>query len=403
MKIISSSSKWIFSAALIAVGMSSCVEFKQLSLYDGEEVEPPAPKPEKISALVEPIIFMDDASDMWGLEEDACQKAELTKETVHSGEQAVKVTWNRDAEGCDFAGIGIGWDGWAGKDLSGVMDHAAIQFYVRTQEGKSFGLPIVLTLEDYSGGMGFAYTANKYFEKSKIDTVWQKIEVPLSSFDLDTENLDVTNVKQLQLELQQNGSFILDDFQLVFYTPVEVEPWMVEETLPDPIATPIQIFDDVFINDNYWGLISDDCQKVSITTAEHFAQNKSIYAKWSDAENCKLTAFGVSWNKWRPVDLSNDLNDLHFQLQIKNASTPSDALNLSIGMEDYDRRKTLVKITNDFIEGDIFDRNWITVTVPLSSLPEDFDFSRSKQMIFSMEGNGEVYIDDIRLIRTPGD
>ena len=128
------------------------------------------------------------------------------------------MSWNRDVKGCKFAGIGIGWDGYAGKDLSEIMDYVAIQMYVRTQKGKSFGLPFVLTLEDYSGGMGFCYTSNKYFERTAIDEEWQKVIVPLADFDTEKENLDPSNIKQLQIELQQSGSVYLDDIKLIFYT-----------------------------------------------------------------------------------------------------------------------------------------------------------------------------------------
>jgi len=380
-----------------------CVEFKTIALYDGIEPEPKLPKPETIDRVVEPVIFDDDDSDMWGLEETVCKDGSLTYEQVYSGDVAVKLSWDRGAEGCDFAGIGIGWDAWAGKDLSRLMDYAAIQFYVRSQEEKMFGLPIVLTLIDYSGGMGFAYTANKWFEKTAIDTNWQKVEVPLSAFDLEKENLDVTNIKQLQLELQQAGSIYLDDIKLVYYTPQEVEPWMEEEKLPDPLAVPVQIFDDEFINDNAWGLVDDECQTVSITTAEHFSNNKSVYAKWQDTEDCKLPGFGASWHKWKPVDASEKLKSLKFQFQVKNTGTPSDKLNLRVGMEDYDRRNATVQLTSEYVEGGVYNQEWRTVTVPFKDLPNDFDYTGIKHMIFLFEESGEIYIDDIRLIGNTSD
>ncbi len=394
MKRLVSISLFIF----LIFGLTNCVEFKTISLYDGIEKEPKPPKPETINRVVEPVIFYDDDTDMWGLEETVCKDASLTNKTVYSGNTAVKLSWDRNVQGCEFAGIGIGWDGYAGKDLSQLMEYAAIRFYVRSQEGRMFGLPIVLTLEDYSGGMGFAYTGNKWFERSAIDTVWQKVEVPLSAFDLETENLDVTNIKQLQLELQQAGRIYIDDMKLVFYTPQEVEPWMVEEDLPDPLGVPIQIYDDKFINDNAWGLVEDECQLVSITTAEHFSDNKSIYAKWQNADACKLPAFGVSWNKWKPVDASKELKILKFQFQVKNAGAPKDKLNLSVGMEDYDRRKATVQLTSEYVNGGVYNRDWNTVTIPFRDLPKDFDYTRIKHMVFMFSESGEIYIDDIRLI-----
>ncbi|MCB0683938.1 MAG: hypothetical protein KDC32_23980, partial [Saprospiraceae bacterium] len=134
------------------------------------------------------------------------------------------------------------------------------EMHVRAVEGKMFGLPIVLTLEDYSGGQSYSYTGNKYFERSLIDEQWQRVVVPLATFNIEKDGLDATNVKQLMMELQQSGRVYLDDIRLIFYEPEPQKPWLVEEPLPDPLALPIQLFGDAFLNNNGWGLIADECQ-----------------------------------------------------------------------------------------------------------------------------------------------
>lgn len=379
---------------------TACVQFKTATLYDGVEAAPVSPKPSKISMIVEPIIYNEDISDVWGLEKNTCQEASVSKTVAYSGNESLKVSWNRNAEGCEFAGIGIGWDGYAGKDLSEIMDYVAIQMYVRTQEGKSFGLPMVLTLEDYSGGMGFSYTGNKYFERSTIDEEWQKIVVPLNSFDLETENLDPSNIKQLQIELQQEGSIYLDDISLVFYEPEPQKPWMEEETLANPIAMPTQILDDAFINNNAWGLISDQCQTIEMSDQEHSEGQKSLYVKWDNSKgNCKLTSFGASWNKWHPVDVTSIRNTAAFQFDIKSVSGTTSQLPLKIGFEDYERAKSFARLEGKFVKGGKYSDKWNTVTVPLSAIPVGIDFTRIKQLYFDLEDTGEVYIDNIRLVK----
>jgi len=388
---------------LIALlGFAGCVEFKQISLYEGYEPLPPEKKPESINSLVEPVIYDDGAQDMWGLERTDCKNASLTYNHAYSGNEAVRLSWNLYEGNCEFAGIGIGWDGYAGKDLSGLMDYAAISFYVRAQEERQFGLPIVLTLEDYSGGMGFAYTDNKYFERTFIDTLWQKVEVPLADFDLETENLDPTNIKQLQLELQQSGKVFLDDIKLVFYTPQEIEPWMEEEERPDPLETPIVIFDEGFINGNGWGMVDDECLTVEISSDEVFTGSKSLHAKWDLSDDCgNLSYFGASWNKWFPVDFNGNQNDFAINLQILRKGDISEELGLSIGLQDYGGVKASSPITSSAIVGDktMLDGGWTQVKIPLSSLLGGIDYSRIKQITFELEGEGEVYLDDIRLVR----
>ncbi|MEM9920091.1 MAG: hypothetical protein AAF990_18490 [Bacteroidota bacterium] len=379
---------------------AGCVQFKKASLYDGEEKIPKPPIPKDISTIVEPTIYDDDDKDMWGLEKDVCQDASLS-DVAYSGQKSIKLSWNRDAKGCDFSAIGIGWDGWAGKDLSPIMDYVAIQMYVRTQEGRAFGLPMVLTLIDYSGGMGFSYTSNKYFERTAIDEEWQKVLVPLNSFDMEKENLDPSNIKQLQIELQQSGSVYLDDIKLVFYEEPEQTPWMIEEQLENPIATPRQIFADAFANNNSWGLITDGCQQIELTERESSEGRKSLYAKWDNNKgDCKLTSFGASWNKWRPVDMTSIRKTAAFQFDLKMARGSAKELPIMIGFEDYERAKRFVELKSSFVEGGQYTTSWKTVRIPISKIPADgLDFKRIKQLYVNLAGAGEVYIDNIRLVQ----
>lgn len=379
---------------------SSCVQFKTASLYDGVMERPKPPKPERIDRVVEPVIFVDSDRDVWGMEKDECQEASISTDVAYEGSASIKVRWNRGAAGCTWAGFGIGWEGWAGKDLSAIMDHAAISFYVRTIEGKAFGLPFVLTLEDYSGGMGFCYTANKYFERTTLDEEWQQVIVPLSDFDLESENLDVTNIKQLQVELQQSGAVYVDNMKLMFYDAPPLEPWLEEETLPDPLDFPVVLFDDTFINGHGWGMMKDVCQDFSVVDRPD-GQGKMIRAAYNVTEDkCHLVQFGVSWNKWHPTDITPATDDGAIVFDIKVPTGPdAEAVSVRVGFEDYDRATASVKLqSNQITQGDYL-IGWAKVRIPFSSIPEEIDFKRVKHLFFAPEGKGEFLIDNIRLER----
>ncbi len=383
---------------LMVLLVCGCVSLKKATLYDGIITEEKEVVPSDISVIVEPRIYDEDATDVWGLEKDVCQDASIS-DVAYSGKESIKITWNRDVKGCEWSGIGIGWDNWAGKDLSLIMSSVAIQMYVRTQKGKAFGLPFVLTLIDYSDGMGFLYTTNKYFERSSIDEEWQKVVVPLKDFEITKENLDPTNIKQLQIELQQSGSVYLDDISLVFYEEQEQTPWMVEETIDNPIATPQIIFDDAFVNNNGWGLVKDDCKTIEWSDTEAFTGDKSLHLLWDTEEkNCKLNALGVSWNKWKPVDMTVIRDKAAFEFDILTVGEAVQNLPIKIGFEDYDRAKSMVGLTQNFVEGRSYDTKWRKVRIPLSAIPKDVNFKNIKQLYFMMTGKGEVYIDNFRLV-----
>lgn len=386
--------------ALLVLSAASCATFKTASLYDGDKPRYTQPLPSEIGLAVEPIIFYDDTRDVWGLEKDDCKKASITEEIVHSGQRAIKLQWDLNAPGCTWAGIGIGWDGYAGKDLSSIFHHAAIAFYARSVQGRMFSLPFVLTLEDYSGGMGFCYTSNKYFERTAIDEEWQRVIVPLIDFDLETENLDLTNIKQLQIELQQNGAVYLDQIELIYFTPEPPQPWMVEVERQNPTAFPITLFDREFVNNNGWGMIADDCQDFQIIAAEGASQGKAISAHWQVTDDCHHVEFGVSWNRWFPVDLQPALQTSAISFKVNYPSnSPLGAI--TVGFEDYDRAKSSVVLSEAHVQGSVASNQWLTVVIPLSELQEGNNPANIKHLYMAFTGTGKTLIDDLRLIPLP--
>ena len=85
--------------------------------------------------------------EVWGIEEVDCKKSSFSN-SAYGGDKAIQLDWNKTT--CDWLGIGIGWDGWAPKDLSEIMDVGAIQFYVRAIKDETHVPLMVFLLEDYA-------------------------------------------------------------------------------------------------------------------------------------------------------------------------------------------------------------------------------------------------------------
>ena len=412
----------LFTLAL-AVGLTGCVQFQPAALYAGVEAAPVPERPRTLRLAVEPTIYDDQADDTVWFQDDArCTQGELVEDVTFSGRRAVAVTWDRSTEGCEWAGLGFGWDNWVGKDLSEVIPYAAVQMQVRAREGKMFGLPIVLTLEDYAGGMGFAYTDNRYFERSFIDEEWQTVTVPLGAFDLDApgaQALDPTNVKQLMFELQQSGSIYVDDVKLLYYQEPEQEPWIVLPERPDPAALPVTLYDDAFVNDDGWGLVADGCQTVEETDAP--GRGDVLHLRWDvRPDGCYEGAVGVSWNRWYPADMTPAVDAGAIQFDVRLASGSADRVPVRVALEDYTRKTSQIILDGRFAPSGRLTSEWQTVTIPFSELrgggrelaaapatvgnapqlADGADFATIKQLVFFLDDAGEVMIDDVRLVRT---
>lgn len=386
--------------ACLITALPGCVQFKPMSLYDGAAAPTPVPKPKTIALAVAPVIFKEDASYFWVTDNPKCTTGSLVSDVAHSGRSALKINWNRDPAVCEWAGFGIGWDNWSGKDLSEIYDHAALQMQVRTQEGTMFGLPIVLTLEDYSGKMAWSYVANKYFERYYIDEQWQQVTVPLNTFDLEEDGIDIGNVKQLMFELQSAGALYFDDIEIVFHEPKPAEVWLPQATAPALPEFPVQLFGDAFINGNGWGLVSDHCQKTVLTEKAHSEGSKAIHATWDKAvPDCYMVAIGISWNQWFPIDMRPVKATAAIEFDIKSAGGTFASLPINIGFEDYERQLSLLPLEGKLVDGGQIGPDWARVRIPLSELPGSANFGNIKQFVMQMSGAGEVYIDNIRLVR----
>ncbi|MEM6261464.1 MAG: hypothetical protein AAGI38_03075 [Bacteroidota bacterium] len=389
----------------VAILCAGCVQFKNIELYDLEASEPKPPRPEKLSKLVETDIFRDDTLTTWGIHNEPGKIASLSSEVKKAGENGIAIEWNRYTNGGEWVGFGMGWDNWAGKDLSGVYDYAAIRFYVKAKNEPMYALPMVMSLEDYSGKSSYAYTAHRYFERYSIDDEWQSVTVPLKAFDLDEFGMDISNVKQLQCELQQAGAVYLDEFQLIMYEEKPMESWVEVEELPSPVELPKVLFDDAFINGNGFGLMNYACQNIRISETEANSGGKAIHAEWDESKaNCRPVEFGINWNKWRPFDMTSILKDAAIEFYIKVPGDKDGELPVSVGLRDYGfkmsggYKTSSVKIQRKYVEGNTYTGGWQKVVIPVADFDDPWDADNARSLVFQFSGKGEILIDDLRLI-----
>jgi hypothetical protein len=391
----------IGSLFLLSLSLGSCIEFKKMGLYDQPMAEDKVIPPPRISMAVEPIIFKDDTFSVWGIEKDSCKDLRYSTDVTAAGDGALELKWNR--AGCIWAGFGIGWDGWAGKDLSEIREVAAIEMKVRTAEGKMFGLPFVLTLEDYTDAQSYAYTANKYFERSAIDEDWQTVTVPLTAFDFEKDGIDPTNVKQLMFEFQGSGHVFLDEIKVIDYVapPEEESIWEVEIPTAAYSRMPQTLYDDDFINDNGWGILNYACHQIKMTAAQPYRGEQAISAKWNyqDNDHCDSRSMGVNWSYWQPMDLREVKDDMVISFALKAvAGKDKKELPVEVGLMGFDGSGWVsVPLSTQWVEGDAFTGQWQEVMIPVKELKGKVDWTRIKDLEFHFAEKGEIVLDEIQL------
>jgi Carbohydrate family 9 binding domain-like len=198
---------------------------KRIGLYDAYEQNNIA----EINGFTQLDIFKNEISDeIWFTENTSCVNVGLGK---NEKDAYLDVKWNKDQDGCDWVGIGFGWDFWSSKDMGQIINVAALEIEVRSK-GKTMGnLPWAFGFEDYAGGQAWTGFTKKFVPNGEITADWTKVQIPLALFPFEEFDCDPSNIKQLIIQL-----FAQDAVEINAIRIVPFEGKLKEEVLSARIA-----------------------------------------------------------------------------------------------------------------------------------------------------------------------
>ncbi len=151
----------------------------------------------------------------WVSPETQCVTAEKESQNTLSGTTALHIKWDKITGGCDWIGIGFGWNNWQPKDISQILDQASIEFYVKSAHGTFKNLPVAFALEDYTGVQSYYGFTPELVDGDFREDVWRKVSIPLSLFPFDQKDGDPSLVKQFMIQLEGDGDIYLDKINIV--------------------------------------------------------------------------------------------------------------------------------------------------------------------------------------------
>lgn len=186
--------------------------FKRMGLYDSYDLNEMA----NINGFTQLTIFDNTFSDeVWTSKNSACVEIALKEEVDNA---FLDVKWNKDQEGCDWVGIGFGWDFWSSKDMGQILEIASIEIEVRSK-GKNIGnLPWALGFEDYAGGQAWTGFSKKFIPNGVITKDWTKVQIPLALFPFVDFDCDPSNIKQLIIQLFAQDEVEINAIRIVPFT-----------------------------------------------------------------------------------------------------------------------------------------------------------------------------------------
>ena len=180
--------------------------FKKMGLYDGAYSEE-----ENVRGYTQLEIFNGNLIDFWTSEGKDCISGKLDMQQ----ETFLDLKWDKDHNGCDWVGMGFGWDSWSGKDMSYVIDTLSIEMLVKCKEGAIKNLPWALCMEDYEGGQAWIGFNNSFIQGESISENWTKVTIPLSLFPFKDNKVNTTNIKQFMIQVFASGTLQIQHIKLV--------------------------------------------------------------------------------------------------------------------------------------------------------------------------------------------
>jgi hypothetical protein len=155
-------------------------------------------------------------SEVWFSKEKACVSVSKSDRLPHTGQFCLHAQWDKIAGGCKWIGMGIGWDNWQPKDISSILDSAAIQIMLRSETDTLKTLPLALALEDYTGAQCFIGFSPRYLMGNKImPGGWTAAIIPLSEFPFERFNASAAMIKQFIIQFEADGNVYMDDIRLI--------------------------------------------------------------------------------------------------------------------------------------------------------------------------------------------
>lgn len=159
------------------------------------------------------LVILDGAAgeELWSDSKKGCMRLKLNSDTTYT------IGWDKPGGGCNWVGMGVGWDMWSGKNLAPLLDSAAIELKVKLPAGARAAktLPLAFGLEDYSNRQAWMGMSARWVIDGPIGNQYAHIRLPLQEFNWDEQKADASNVKQLIIQFEAAGEFVLRHIRIV--------------------------------------------------------------------------------------------------------------------------------------------------------------------------------------------
>jgi len=156
------------------------------------------------------------------------------------------------------------------------------------------------------------------------------------------------------------------------------------------------------LSNEIWVSPEKQCVTMEKNSEVVFSGDASLHVKWDKVTNgCKWIGLGFGWSNWQPKDMNEVIAESAIQMKVKSAKGSFSNLPVAFAIEDYTGVQSYYGYNSTLSSGNFNDQTWTTVSIPLKNFPferNDADLGKVKQFMIQLEGDGDIYLDDIRIV-----
>ncbi len=164
----------------------------------------------------------------------------------------------------------------------------------------------------------------------------------------------------------------------------------------------VQIFDED-MGSEVWASPETNCVTMSKEKSVVLKGQNSLHVKWDKITGgCKWIGIGFGWNEWLAKDMTGLIDQASVQLKVRAVKGSFANFPVAFAFEDYTGVQSFCGFQVKQASGLFNDKSWTTLTIPLkdfSFIANGADMGKIKQFVIQLEADGEVYIDDIRIVK----
>jgi len=369
--------------------LSSCIHLRDIELYQTIS------SVDQIEAFDFKEIFTDsEKTKLWGVKINDCKEVVFDSSNNFEGKDHLYVKWDKNDK-CKFIGIGFTWGGYKSKNLSPLINSAAIEMMIRIDEGEKTKLPMFFSLVDYSGKMCVSKINYLDIDGGVISQNWTKVRIPLQAFNYEKKGVNMSNIKELRIEFQQSGSVHIDDMKIVRHEHNYIKTDTNFKTSYN--SFPIQIGVD---SQYWWGVNSKYSTNFKFAPSSSVVKSESLIANVDLSIKNSWNNFGFAFDKWNHVDISEIYSTSALNFKIKSSSLPNLQIMIVSYKGDKRRIQRLIDESNyREVEKDVYE-----VLIPIKSFEyyQLLDWKSLKEIRVTVKESSQFEIGEFQLLEFRG-